>query len=169
MLHHLIPNRASPCLALALWVAASASAQAVVYRCPGNPVLYTDALSAKEAQERGCKVIDGTPISIIQSAPPGRKSDEGSRPPSSRPRVDASEQRARDLDRRAILQAELSREEAALRSLQAELGNGEPERRGDERNYQRYLERVAALRAGVARKEADIAALKREMAKLPAP
>ena len=51
--------------------------------------------------------------------------------------------------------------------LRREFNNGEPERRGDERNYQRYLDRVADMRAGIARKEADIAALKRELAKLP--
>jgi len=43
----------------------------------------------------------------------------------------------------------------------------EPERRGDERNYARYLDRVASLKASITRKEADIAAIRRELAKLP--
>ena len=38
----------------------------------------------------------------------------------------------------------------------------QPERRGDERNYQKYLDRTADLKSGIARKESDIAALKRE-------
>ena len=89
----------------------------------------------------------------------------GARSPNER--VSPSEQRARDSDARRILEGELKREEQQLAALQKEYGNGEPERRGDERNYQKYLDRVAEMKAGIARKEADIAAIKRELAKLP--
>jgi len=82
-------------------------------------------------------------------------------------RVDPAAQRARDTDARRILNEELRTEEERLAALQREFNNGEPERRGDERNFQRYIERVAEMRAGIARKEADIAALKRELSKLP--
>ncbi|HEU6454852.1 MAG TPA: hypothetical protein VN201_05260, partial [Roseateles sp.] len=47
-----------------------AQAQGTVYRCPGPPVLYTDALSAKEAHEKGCRTIEGTPITVVQSPRP---------------------------------------------------------------------------------------------------
>ena len=50
-----------------------------------------------------------------------------------------------------------------------DFNNGEPERTGDEKNFQKYLDRVANMRTGIDRKQADIAALKRELAKLPAP
>ena len=140
-----------------------------VYRCPGNPVLYTDSLSAKEAKEKGCTTLEGTPITVI--AGPKRSAPSGSVPavnPASRPdaRVDPNEQRARDNDARRILEQELRKEEEALAALKKEYNNGEPERRGDERNYQKYLERVAELKASVARKESDVAALKRELGKL---
>jgi len=49
------------------------------------------------------------------------------------------------------LKTNLRREEGRLADLQREYNNGEPERRGDERNYQRYLDRVAELKAGIAR------------------
>lgn len=52
--------------------------------------------------------------------------------------------------------------------MKREYNNGEPERLGNERNYQKYLDRVAEMKSGIARKEADIAAIKRELAKLPA-
>ena len=65
------------------------------------------------------------------------------------------------------LEDELKKEEARLAEIQKEYNNGEPERRGDERNYQKYLDRVADLQSGIARKEGDIAAIKRELAKLP--
>ena len=69
---------------------------------------------------------------------------------------------------RRILEAELKKEEEQLAALQKEYNNGEPERLGDERNYQKYLDRVAALKAALARKESDVAALRRELAKQPA-
>ncbi len=137
-----------------------------VYRCPGPPVLYTDALSAAEARERGCRTIEGAPVTVVQTRRvPAPAAASAARPADSR--VDPAAQRARDSDARRILADELAREEARLAELRREFNNGEPERRGDERNYQRYLDRVAAMRAGITRKEADIAALKRELAKLP--
>lgn len=150
----------------------------VVYRCPGNPVLYTDAISDKEAKERGCRTIEGAPITVIQSpAPRARPAGGAPVPPIAvnggarlepSARVEPNEQRARDSDRRAILGAELRRDEQALAELQREYNNGEPERRGDERNYQKYLDRVAEMKANIARKESDVAAIRRELGKISA-
>jgi hypothetical protein len=139
-----------------------------VYRCPGNPVLYTDTLSAKEARDKGCRTLEGAPITVVQSIRPrpAAASAVAARDERSE-RVDPKEQRARDSDARRILEAELRREEEQLAQMHKEFKNGEPERTGDERNYQKYLDRVADMRAGIARKEADVAAIKREMAKLP--
>jgi len=81
--------------------------------------------------------------------------------------VDPAAQKARDTDSRRILEAELRREEDVLASLKRDFNNGEPERRGDERNFAKYQERVAEMRSAIGRKEADLAALKRELAKLP--
>lgn len=135
-----------------------------VYRCPGN--LYTDALSAKEASEKGCKTLEGAPITVIQSVVPrgerAARSMEGAS--GATERVSSQDQKARDADAKKILEAELKKEEDALASLQKEYNNGQPERRGDEKNYQKYLDRVAELKAAVTRKEADVAALRRELA-----
>lgn len=142
-----------------------------VYRCPGPPVLYTDALSPQEAKDKGCRTIEGAPITIIQGrpkpasvAPAAASASSTARPGEAR--VDPAAQRARDTDARRILGEELRKEEERLAELQKEYNNGEPERRADERNFQRYLDRVAEMKAGITRKEADIAALKRELAKL---
>jgi chromosome segregation ATPase len=80
--------------------------------------------------------------------------------------VEAAEQRSRDSDARRILDTELRKEEERLAALKKEYGNGQPERQGDERNYQKYLDRVEGLKAAISRKEADIAAIKRELGKL---
>jgi hypothetical protein len=144
-----------------------------VYRCPGPPVLYTDALTPKEANERGCRTLEGAPITVIQGRAPSGPRPAGSagavdgaaRPPEAR--VDPQAQRARDSDSRRILEGELRREEERLAELRKEYNNGEPERQGNERNYQKYLDRVAELKNSIGRKESDIAAIKRELAKLP--
>lgn len=161
-----------------------AAAASQVYRCPGPPVLYTDAISPKEAIEKGCRTIEGTPITIIQAPRPrpataapagGSGTTAGGSGTSAAPRaagdgkVDPAAQRQRDSEARRILQDELKKEEDKLAQMQKEYNNGEPERRGDERNYQRYIDRVAEMKAAITRKEADISALKREIAKLPAP
>jgi hypothetical protein len=136
-------------------------------------VLYTDTLTPQEARERGCRTIEGTPITVIQGRPPAPRPASGPaaagaaapRPPEAR--VDPAAQRARDSDSRRILEGELRREQERLAELKREYNNGEPERLGNERNYQKYLDRVADLKSGIARKENDIAAIKRELAKLP--
>jgi hypothetical protein len=153
------------CLLLALPVAAAWAQGGTVYRCPNN--VYTSEISDKEAKERGCRTIEGAPITIV--SPPRRApvpAAAGSAPRPDGSKVDSKEQRARDSDARAILEAELKREEEALAALQKEFNNGEPERRGEERNYQRYLDRVEEMRSAIARKQADIAALRRELGKL---
>ncbi|MEO8136611.1 MAG: hypothetical protein ABI831_21885, partial [Betaproteobacteria bacterium] len=82
-------------------------------------------------------------------------------------RVDAGQQRVRDDERRRVLQTELRQAEERLANAQKEFGNGQGERRGDERNYQKYLDRMAELKDNIGRYEADVQALKREIAKLP--
>jgi hypothetical protein len=137
-----------------------------VYRCPGPPVLYTDQITPVQAKERGCRTIEGAPITIV--SPPSKPRPVAGTSRMSEGKIEAGEQRARDGDARKILDAELRREEAKLAELQKELNNGEPERKGDERNYQRYLDRVEEMKAAIARKQSDVAALKRELTKLSA-
>lgn len=148
-----------------------AQAQGTVYRCPGPPVLYTDALSAKEAHEKGCRTIEGTPITVVQTVKPRAGATvpsstvDGARGAESR--VDAGQQRVRDDERKRVLQTELRQAEERLTMAQKEFNSGQGERRGDERNYQKYLDRMAELKDNIARYEADVQALKREIAKLP--
>jgi hypothetical protein len=93
----------------------------------------------------------------------GRSAGEG-RPDS---RIDAAQQRARDTDARAILEAELRKAETRLAQLQAEFKQGEPDKQGIEgRNHQRYLDRVQAMREELVRQQSDVASLRRELARL---
>jgi len=141
-------------------------ASAQVYRCDsdnGVP-LYQNSPGPR------CKPLDMPNLSTIpapkmpaQSAQPARAPAASAGTSGSFPRVDASSQKTRDSDRRAILGDELRSEEARLVELRAEYNNGEPERLGSERNYQRYLDRVQRLKDDITRTEASIGSLRREL------
>jgi len=144
-------------------VPAFAADPTVTYKCPGR--IYSNTMSAKEAKDKGCTVLEGS-VTVIQGTKPRPVPNAAaSSPPGSK--IDPADQRARDSDARRILETELRTEEERLAALQKEFNNGEPERQGNERNYQKYLDRVAEMRSAISRKEADIAAIKREIGKLP--
>ncbi len=146
---------------------ANCFAQERIYRC-GNE--YTNTLPSG-AQARGCKLMEGGNITVIQgtrptgsAAPASTRPAAAAAPSAGGPRVDSAEQKARDSDARQILEAELRKAEARQAELLKEYNNGEPEKRGDEaRNYQKYLDRVAELKASLARNEGDIAGIRREL------
>jgi len=166
---------------LTLWIIAAlpvaAFAQDRIYRC-GNE--YTN--NATQAKERGCKLVEGGNVTVIQGSRPSggggaasggssaaSSSSASSASPAGAPRVTNNDQRARDSDARAILESELRKAEARHAELVKEYNGGQPERNAlDLRNPQRYMERTAELKASVARSESDIAGIKRELSRLPA-
>jgi hypothetical protein len=141
---------------------ASASAQTSIWRC-GNS--YTN--NQKEAQLKGCKLVEGGNITVVQGTKVSGANKTVSvvmAPPTGSQRVDAGEQKARDSEARAILEAELKKAEARQADLLKEYNNGEPEKIGPEhKNYQKYLDRVAELKSSIDRNAQDIAGLKREL------
>ena len=164
-----LPTSLSRCAALLLACGAVPALAAdtdssVMYRCPGND--YKNTISAKEAEKLGCKRIEGAPVTVIQMTKPRPSTATAA---SGGARVDPVAQRARDTDARRILEGELRAEEEKLAVMQKEFNNGQPERQGDEKNFQKYLDRVSDMRAAIARKQTDIAALEREIRKLPPP
>jgi hypothetical protein len=154
--------------AAVLAVAASAFAQTAIFRC-GNT--YTN--DKAEAQAKGCKLVEGGNVTVVQGTKVNgaNKAVNVATAPqtaASPQRVDSNEQKARDSDARAILEAELKKAEARHAELLKEWNNGEPEKLGPEhRNHQKYLDRVAELKASIERNEKDIAGLRRELGRAP--
>ena len=159
---------------LALAACGAARAQGVIYKCapPNGGTEYTDVYRGSY-----CKAMDlpglaipapakrqGAPARAVPSTPAQPATPAAT--PGDFPRVDGAEQRARDADRRAILEDELKNEMRKLTELRKEFNGGEPERRGDERNYAKYQERVAAMRDSISRSEKNVDALKREIANI---
>jgi hypothetical protein len=149
------------------------TARAQIYRCeaPNGVIEYSNAPSSRS--DRTCRAVDLPPVSTIPApvlpkaptqAAPSEPARAGAVP--SFPRIDSATQRARDSDRRRILQDELQREETRLAELRSEYNAGEPERRGDERNYQKYLDRVQRLKDEITRSQDNIALLKQELSAL---
>jgi hypothetical protein len=157
--------------------ATGAFAQDRIYRCAGNE--YTN--NATTAAEKGCKLVEGGNLTVVNAPKPRPAAagevrvatatqpsgSAGSAPAPSR--IDTAEQRSRDSDARAILEAELKKIEAKQSELLKEFNNGEPEKRGDEmRNHQKYLDRIAEMKAQIARNDSDIAGIKREIGRTQA-
>ncbi len=160
---------------------------AQIFRCEGadGVVEYTNAPSAGPQGNRECRPVQSSitvipapklpPRPAAPAAPAAGQPGGGAAPaaaapsaakpvsPEGFPKVDPAAQRARDSDRRRILEDEQKKEETRLAELRAEFNNGEPERRGDERNYQKYLDRVQRLREDIARTEGNLGAIRKEL------
>ncbi|MBS3916267.1 MAG: DUF4124 domain-containing protein [Sulfuritalea sp.] len=140
------------------WVAIPAWAD--VYKCveEDGHVTYTNTKPAAKAK---CTLLSReSRVSTV----PGRTTSTPS--PAGFPKVDGSTQKARDNDRRTILDQELSAEQKNLDQARKELAEQEAVRTGDERNYQRVLDRLQPFKDKVALHERNIEALKREIGNL---
>ena len=115
---------------------------------------------------KGCKRLDLPSLSTIPMSKKPVQTASSRSSSGDFPKIDSAAQKARDTDRRQILLDEMKTEERKLAELQKEFNNGEPERRGDERNYAKYQERVASLKDSITRTEKNIEALKREISNL---
>ena len=165
-----------------LWLGAlcapAAWSQDRIYRC-GNE--YTN--NAAQAKERGCRLVEGGNVTVLQSSRPhtppassssssssassAPKSSAPSSSPANAPRIDTSVQRTRDSDARAIFEAELRKTESRLAELSKEYNNGNPERTALElRNPQGYAERTAEIKANMARTASDIESIRRELGRV---
>ena len=143
-----------------------------IYRC-GNE--YTN--NVNDAKQRGCKVVEGGNVTVVQSprpaqgsaaaAPARSSSPAASSSPAGAPKVDNADQKARDSDARAILDSELRKAQSRVEELKKEYNEGSPQKTALElRNPQGWIERTAELKTSITRAEADVDGIKRELARL---
>ncbi len=148
-------------LLLPMLAVAAHAQQDTYYKCVderGNTT-FTNTGNTK-----GCTKMTADPVVIPRSNAAQKAAISPT--PGGFPKVDGATQKVRDNDRRRILEDELRDKESKLADLKREYNNGEPERQGNERNYQRYLDRVERLKADIARAESDVASIKSEMGKV---
>jgi septal ring factor EnvC (AmiA/AmiB activator) len=134
-------------------------AHADVYKCVDENGRLTYTNDKPLSGQKGCVLLSRD--QPVTSVPMPKKAATPT--PSSFPRVDDSTQRARDGERRKILEQELSSEESLLADAQKELATQEAVRNGDEKNYQRVLDRLQPFRDKVKQHETNIAKLKTEI------
>lgn len=162
-----------PTLSLCLLLSATAPAWATVYKCVDSEgrITYTN----DRTLARGCTQLTNDQAVSSVPAPPRRSTTTPATPntkPSAPatsngfPRIQPETQRARDDSRRQILMAELQAEEEALAAARKELSEQESLRFGDERNYQRVLDRLQPYKDRVALHERNIEALRKEISNL---
>jgi hypothetical protein len=146
---------------------------AQVYRCVEDGEIVFNS-QASSARQKNCVRVRAPKPPLAQVPPeeslkkPGKIAADNSKPqaissPSSFPKVDPSSQKYRDNDRAAILEEERRKEAAVLNDLKKEFNNGVPERRADERDQQKYLERVDKLKHSILRAETNVKSLDREL------
>lgn len=148
-------------LAAALTCALVLPAWGDTFKCMDTNGRATYTNMKEEIQGKSCTVVMRE-ISVVPAIPAQRAAKEA-RSPEGFPKVDPATQKSRDDGRRRILEEELSGEERALAKARAELTQQESIRTGDERNYQRVLDRLQPYKDDVERHEKNIAALKREL------
>ncbi|MBI1889380.1 MAG: DUF4124 domain-containing protein [Burkholderiales bacterium] len=145
-----------------------AHAQTDVYVCTderGNKEYKNTAAGST----KGCKRVELPGITTVPAPKRpvvAQTASKSASTPADFPKADGSAQKARDNDRRQILLDELKNEEQKLSVLQKEFNGGEPERRGDEKNFAKYQERVGLMKEDMSRTEKNIEALKREISNL---
>ena len=145
--------------------------QSVAY-AQSEVFLCVDATGKKEYKNtgatKGCSKVELPGITVVPApALPAKKTQgKSASSPADFPKVDDSTQKARDSDRKQILQDELKSEQKKLDDLKKDYNNGEPERLGSERNFAKYQERTSGMKDDIARSTKNIEALQRELSNL---
>ena len=155
-------------LAAALALSSGAHADIFKFVDEHGVTTYTNVPSRLPAAGASRVAVDPSPpppVAGPSTVPPGAQKLRTAAP-STAPRVDSETQKQRDSTRRQILEEELRAEEKLLLEARQAATEGEETRLGDERNYQKYLDRVQKLHSEVEQHEKNVASLRRELANL---
>ncbi len=152
------------CTGLAAAFALAAPAWADTFKCLDANGRATYTNMKEEAKGKNCTVVMRE-ISVVPAVPAPRAAAATPTPPGF-PKVDSATQKNRDGARRRILEEELGAEEKALVQAKAELTEQEGIRTGDERNYQRVLDRLQRYKDEVERHQKNVEALKKELSSI---
>jgi Domain of unknown function (DUF4124) len=148
-------------LVAALVFVLAAPARGDTFKCIDANGRATYTNMKEETKGKNCSVVMRE-ISVVPAVPPAR-SAAANPSPAGFPKVDPATQKNRDGARRRILEEELSGEEKALAQAKTELTEQESIRTGDEKNYQRVLDRLQKYKDEVERHEKNVEALKKEI------
>ncbi|MEO8158919.1 MAG: DUF4124 domain-containing protein [Betaproteobacteria bacterium] len=158
-------HRFAVLLALAL-LQSVAWAETCKYQDSEGRVIYSNT---PHNPPKGAKKIKCFEEPVSRQAPADTNTQSKSTNAETRPkppRVSEDTQKTRDNERRRILEQEVADEITQLSRAKEELAAQEAVRNGNEKNYQRYLDRLQPYRDAVASHERNIEAIQREIANL---
>jgi len=138
---------------IALTLTTPALAELCKYEDDQGNITYSDT-AVKGSHKRGC--LGALPAPVAPSATP--RSDN---PPA--PGVPGAHNKPGAGERRGELEAQLAAQEERLRTARQELAQQESIRTGDERNYQRVLDRLKPYQEAVQQAERAVEAIRTEM------
>ncbi len=154
--------RTSKLLLLLLLAAPCAHAQ--IWECidpqSGAKELNNDPASAKN---KNCVRKYVGPINTVPASPAPRAAQPPAQKTANFPSVHGDTQKQRDVDRRKILEQELSQEQQQLELARKQLDEQKEIRLGSEKNYARAEERFRPYEARVRQHESNIEILKKEL------
>ncbi len=151
-------------------ILSAAIAQADIYKYTDeNGVVNYTNLPTRVPGKAERIAVEPSPSAVGPSTPGAaavRPKPATTATPAGFPRVDGDTQRRRDDTRRQILEGELQSEQKALEQARQALASGQEVRMGNERNYQKYLDRVKGLQDDVDTHQANLDALQKEISNL---
>jgi len=135
-------------------------AQSGTYRCVDERGRSTYTNVREEMTGKKCNLVSRE-VSVVSPPPPGQVKSVA---PAAKESTGSSA--SRSTDRRRILEDELGDEEKRLAEARNKLAEQQSVRNGDERNYQRVLDRLKPFQDTVEQHEKNIAQLRRELSTL---
>jgi len=144
-------------------IAGPAGAETCKYVDEEGRVIYSNTPNNPPKDAKKVRCFSDPVAKPAQAAPESQPKPGASE---SFPKVDGETQKKRDDERRRILETELANEQQQLEAARQKLAEQEAVRTGDERNYQRFLDRVQPFRDAVANHERNIEAIRREISNL---
>jgi hypothetical protein len=134
------------------------AAEPRVYRC--DNAVYTNQPDAGQR----CVPLTGGNVTVIEGTRVNNAANTPSGASNGGVKVESQEQKQRDAQAVAVLQAELQKAQSRHAELLKEWNQGEPDRHAIEiKQPAKYQERVAQLRLALQRSEADVMGLQREL------
>jgi hypothetical protein len=148
---------ASLLLAVGL-TAAPAHAQQIqtLWNCKDQNGRTTITSQKADTVGKECRVVSEERVSTVPAASKAKS-------PASFPRESAADRQDSKAKQRKTLENELSQEEAMLADARKKLSEQEAIRTGDEKNYQRVLDRLKPFQDTVEVHQKNVDALKREL------
>lgn len=153
---------ASLVLVLGLALAAPLRAQQVetLWNCKDKDGRTILTNQKADTVGKECRVVQQERVTVV---PAGKAAN---RPPPSFPRESPAERQAAKGKQRETLENELAQEESMLADAKKKLAEQEAIRTGDEKNYQRVLDRLKPYQDTVEVHKKNVEALKRELSNL---